>query len=568
MKEITLKINGKQLKAVEGETILKVAKNNNIKIPALCYHPDLNIKANCRLCLVDINGINGLQTACSINVKQGMEINTDSTDIRKARKMNLELIFAQHREECSDCVWNYNCHLLELAKEYEVDIERFNDRKSKSSIEISGPIEFDFTKCMDCRNCVEMCKRQGVGYLEVEEGKDDFFHIRTSSDPNKDCVYCGQCINHCPVGAIESTGEFESIEEPLNEKNKFMVVQFAPAIRASIGEEFGMETGQVTTGKIVAALRKLGFKKVFDTCVAADITTIEEAKELVERIQENKPLPMMTSCCPAWVKFIEFYYPEFIDNLTTVRSPQIILGGLVKTYFAKQESIAPKDVKVVSIMPCTAKKYEVTREELKVNGHFPVDYVLTTRELARLIKKHKIDFVNIENEDADQPLGLESGAAVIYGSTGGVMESALRTAAFNILGENLENIEFESVRGMNDVKRAEVEIKGKKLRIAVVNGLGNAKTILDEIKKDPEIYHYIEVMACPGGCIGGGGQPLPTNIDIRKKRAAALYDSDKNNELRLAHESPAVKGIYKDYFNNQENIHNICHTKYVNRQKK
>ena len=565
-KEIKIKIDGKEVIAKEGEMVLEAARRNGIEIPALCYHPDLKIKANCRMCLIEIKGQKGLLTSCSTPVKEGMEILTSTPEIERARKINLESLFSQHREECYDCVWQTNCQLLDLARKYKVEITRFKDRKSKFPVEIAGPIEFDFTKCIDCKNCVEMCQKQGVGFLEIEE-KDDFFQVKVSEDSNKDCVYCGQCILHCPAGSIESTGEFEAIEDCILDKNKFLVAQIAPAVRTSIGEEFGISVGTNLTEEIVAGLKEIGFDRVFDVPVGADFTTVEEAKELLERIEQNGTLPMMTSCCPSWVKFVEFYFPEFIPNLTSVRSPHIILGGLIKTYFAEKQKINPKNIVVVSIMPCTAKKYEIKREELKIDGLPPVDFVLTTRELARLFKKKKIDLKKIKPQKPDAPLGISSGAGVIYGASGGVMESALRTA---ILGFgkiekeniNLYKIEFKELRGASGIKIGEAQIKEKKIRLAVVNGLLNARKILEEIKEEPDLYHYIEVMACPGGCIGGGGQPLPTTPEIRKKRAEGLYKIDSSKELRLAHENPVLKEIYSTYLTDEKKVHKIFHTKY------
>ncbi|MCD6550473.1 iron hydrogenase small subunit [bacterium] len=562
-------INGKKIKAKKGETILEVARKNNIEIPTLCYHPDLKEKASCRICVVEIKGKNRLVTSCSTEVQEGMEILTNSRRVKKARKINLELLFSQHKEECYDCVWQNNCQLLELAKKYKVTINRFKDRKTNYPVYQFGPaIIFDSSKCIDCRNCVEICEKQGVGFLEVKETKD---HHLFKVVPRKDkvCVYCGQCLIHCPAGAFEGVGEFEEIEKPLNEKNKIVVVQFAPSIRTSIGEEFGMAYGEVVTGKIAAVLKKLGFDKVFDTSVGADFTTTEESKEIVERIKSNKNLPSLTSCCPAWVRYIEYYYPEFIHNLTTVRSPQVILGGLIKTYWAEKQKINPKNIVVVSIMPCIAKKYEITRPELKIKGMKPVDYVLTTRELARLIKRKKINFKKIKPEKLDNIFGNPSGAGVIYGASGGVMESAFRTTYEILTKKTLKRIDFKPMRGMKGIKKAEIKINGKVRKIAVVNGLGNAKKLLEEIKSNPkEKYTCIEVMACPGGCIGGGGQPIPTNKEIRKKRAQSLYTIDKKKHIRKAHKNPIVEKIYKEFLEKEKSLaHSILHTSYSKKTK-
>ena len=566
--KIKIIIDGKEIEAKRGQTVLEVAEENGIDIPALCHHPDLKVKASCRVCVVEIKGRKGLHASCSTKVEEGMEVITDSEDVKRARKINLELIFAQHREECSDCVWNAKCQLLSLAKKNNVRITRFVDRKTDyPTYQFDDAVIFDSSKCIDCRNCVEVCKNQGVGFLEIKE-KGSLFQIVPSEDPKKDCVYCGQCIMSCPAGAFEGVGEFEDIEKPLQDKDKHVVVQFAPAIRTSIGEEFGLPYGEVVIGQIVAALKKLGFDNVFDTSVAADFTTVEESKELIERIKEGGKLPLMTSCCPAWVKYVEFYYPEFIPNLTTVRSPQIILGGLIKTYYAKKENIDPKNIVVVSIMPCVAKKHEINKPELEVNGLKPVDYVLTTRELARLIMKKKIDFANLEPEELDSAFDDPSGAGVIYGASGGVVESAFRTTYEKVTGEKLENVEFKQVRGMQGVKKAEVELAGKVRKIAVVNGLGNAKKVLEEVRDNPnETYTCIEVMACPGGCIGGGGQPVPSNSSIKKKRAASLYNIDDKKEIRRAHENPIVKKVYNDFLDEDPSAHSILHTSYKKGEK-
>jgi len=568
-KNIQIIIDGKKLKVKESQTVYEAAKEKGIDIPVLCYHPDLKIKANCRICAVELKGKKELVASCSTKVKAGMEIFTNSAKVKKARKINLELLFAQHREECFDCVWRFNCQLLKLAEKYKVKIDRFIDRKTNYPIyQFKNAIVFDSTKCIDCRNCVEACQKQGVNFLEIKN-RGTFFQVKPSESPNRDCVYCGQCIVHCPVGAFEGVGEFEDIEKPLKEKNKIVVVQFAPSIRTSLGEEFGLPYGEVVTGKITTALRKLGFDRVFDTSVGADFTTSEESKEVIERIKSNKKLPILTSCCSAWVKYVEFFYPEFVPNLTSARSPQAMLGGLIKTYWAEKEKIDPKKIFVVSVMPCVAKKYEVGREELIFNGLKPVDCVLTTRELARLIIKHKIDFKKLKSQNLDSAFGEPSGAGVIYGATGGVMESAFRTTYEKLTGKKLGKIDFKQVRGMEGIKKAEIKINGYCRRIAVINGLGNAKNILEEIKSNPlNQYACIEVMACPGGCIGGGGQPMPSEPDIRKKRAEGLYRIDLKKKLRKAHENPIVKKVYKEFLDKDKELAcKILHTSYRQKTK-
>jgi iron-only hydrogenase group A len=565
MKKVQITINKKKIKAGANQTILEAAKENGIEIPSLCYHSDLKIKSNCRICLVEIKGRKGLHPSCSTKIKNRMEIITESPKISRARKINLELVFAQHREECDNCIWNFDCQLLALAKKYKVRIDRFIDRKKNYPIYKFGPsIEFDSSKCINCGNCVDVCQKQGVNFLETRK-QNNFLEVIPSKDKNKDCIYCGQCIVHCPSGAFEAVGEFEKVSEPLRDKNKIVVFQFAPAIRTSIGEEFGLPFGSVVTEKLIGAIKKLGVDKIFDTSVGADFTTFEEADELIEKIK-NKTTPCFSSCCPSWVKFIEFNYPEFIPNLATTRSPQIILGGLIKTYWAKKENIDPKKIVVVSIMPCVAKKFEIQRKELKIQGMKPVDYVLTTRELAYLFIKHKIDLKKVKPEKADNPLGIPSGAGVIYGATGGVMESALRTAYEKLSKKKLLKIEFKKVRGMNEVKKAKIKIDGKMIKVAVVNGLGNAKKILEELKKNPKKYDAVEVMACPGGCIGGGGQPVPADSKIREERADGLYQIDAKKEIRSAHENPIVKKVYKEFLN-KKNRHLICHTMYNPKRK-
>lgn len=538
-----IKIDKKRIKAKKGESILQAAKRNNIFIPNLCSHSDLTEKASCRMCVVEVNGC--LFPACSTKVKKGMEVLTNTERVRKQRKTNLELLFAQHREECEDCIYDFNCQLLKLAKEYKIDKERFKNRKKKFPCYNFKPaLIFDSSKCIDCRNCLEVCP---VNYLELEE-KNGFFQVKPKE--NRHCIYCGQCITHCPVGAFEAEGEFEKVENAL--KGKIVVFQFAPSIRTSIGEEFNMQPGEVVTDKLVGAIKQLGADYVFDVSVGADFTTKEEAKELKEKIERGDKRPMFSSCCPAWVRFVECYYPEFTSNLTTVRPPHIILGGLIKTYFAKKNNLDPKKINVVSVMPCVAKKYEIQRKELKIGHLKPVDYVLTTRELAYLFYKNNIDLKKIKEEKADDPLGVPSGGGVIYGASGGVMESALRTA--------FKKADFKKIRGQKGIKKMEIKVKNKTLRLAAVNGIENAKQILEELKKNKEAYSCVEVMACPGGCIGGGGQPVPSDGELREKRAEGLYRIDKTKKMKRADENPIVKKVYKEFLNNKKIIKKVSHT--------
>ncbi|OGY87465.1 MAG: hypothetical protein A2233_00940 [Candidatus Kerfeldbacteria bacterium RIFOXYA2_FULL_38_24] len=561
-------INNQKIAVKEGQTILEVARQNKIDIPTLCYHSDLTIQASCRLCLVEIEGRPGLYTSCSTKVEDGLVVKTESENIARARKINLELLFAQHREECADCIYHGRCQALKICRQLKGKINGFTDRKKdKPTFKFGPALEFDSSKCIDCRLCVDMCHRQGIDFLELEY-HDGLYEVVPSKDPKKDCIYCGQCLMHCPVGAFEGVGEYEAIEKPLQEEGKTVVFQFAPSIRTTIGEEFGMPYGSVVTGHLFAGIHALG-AKAFDTSIAADVTTVEEAKELVERLEKKEPLPMFTSCCPGWVKFCEFYYPEFIPNLTTVRSPHMIMGGLIKTYWAQKEGLDPKNIIVVSIMPCLAKKYDITREELWLDKGAlkPVDYVLTTREFAQLLRKRKINLKEVKPEEPVAPFPLPTGAGVIYGASGGVMESALRTAYEKITGKTLPQLEFKNVRGLQGVKKAVVDIAGRKLKVAVVNGTINARKILAELKIDPHAYDYIEVMACLGGCIGGGGQPVPVNEEIRQQRAASLYQVDEKSVIRCAHNSPFVKNLYQEYFNNQDNIKKICHTTFKKKNK-
>jgi len=588
MKKIKIKIDGRVISCLPEETIMTVAQANGIKIPGLCGHPDFPPKGNCRVCVVEIKGDNKLRTSCSTKVVAGMEIITDSPKVKKTRNLNLELIFSEHIEKCPTCPWRYNCKLLNFAEKYKIEITRFRDRKKGRKIyKFANAVEIDGSQCIDCRNCLDACSLlQNIHYLELK-GKGANQEIvpvknyKPSLPPlfphgNKDglkkknkvdCIYCGQCAVHCPVSAAQEQSHWQVVDKALNDKSKVVVAQFAPSIRVSIGEEFGLAHGRVVTGQVVTALRQLGFSHVFDVSFGADITTMVEAEELLERVKKNKILPMFTSCCPAWVKYVEFFHPELIPNLTSSRSPHIHNGGVIKNYWAAKMKIKPKDIVVVSVMPCTAKKFEAARREMKIKGLWPVDYVITTREMGLMLKNREVDFAGLKKGKADSFLGEYSGAGVIYGGSGGVMESALRTAQYLACkkeqGKNSlcrSRLEFMAVRGLSNLKEATVKVEEKKLRVAVVNGIGQIEPVLNNLSK----YDYIEVMACPGGCIGGGGQPVPTTPAIRQKRIAALYKIDKDRQIRRAHENKEVSAVLK-WLKQTKQERSILHTKYIKR---
>lgn len=544
---MNLTINNKPITAEAGQTILAVARANGFKIPTLCDHPDLEIKANCRICVVEVKGRPRLVTACSTLAEAGMEILTSSARVKKARNLNLELLFGEHTKKCSDCTLLYNCELLNLAKEYKVNPNRFLNRKSRRpTYRFANAVEIDGSQCIDCQNCVEACHElQHIDYLKMV-GTGIGQEVVPVINKKKACIYCGQCTLHCPVAAAQEQPAWDEVAKALKDKNRVVVAQFAPAIRVSLGEEFGLPYGQNVEGKCYTALRKLGFKYVFDINFGADITTMVEAEELLARLKDKQAVfPMTTSCCPGWVAYAEFYHPELLPHLTTARSPQIHLAGAIKTYWAAKKGINPKKIVVVSIVPCTAKKYEAARPELALNGRPLVDYVLTTREFAYLIKKHKIDFKNLRDGQGESLFNTGSGAAAIYGASGGVMESALRTANALICARSKKtacenHLEFKEVRGLAGFKEATVNLDGRKIRVGVVNGIGHINKVLPQLKK----YHYIEVMACPGGCLGGGGQPIPTTRAIRQKRLEGLYNIDASRPQRRAHENKAMLEYY------------------------
>lgn len=548
-------INEKTVEAEEGETILEVAIRNNIYVPSLCYHSDVKIGGSCRICVVEVNG--RLVTACSTKIEEGMNITTKSNEVEKARKINLELLFSQHQEECDDCIWNNNCKMLDLAKKYNVEINRFDDRKKDYPIYHFGPaLEYDSSKCIDCRNCIDVCENQGVSFLELQE-REHSREVFPSKKEDKECIYCGQCIVHCPAGAFEAVGEFENIKNPFLNKDKTIIFQIAPAVRAAIGEEFGVPYGELSFNKLVTALRKIGADYVFDVSSGADVTTIEESEEFLEKLNDNK-LPLLTSCCPSWVKFVEFNYPEFIKNISSTRSPHIIMGGVIKNYFAKKKDIKKEDVYVVSVMPCVSKKFEITRPQIMIDDAFPVDCVMTTREVARLLKKSNINLQDMEEGSVDCPFGSPTGSAVAYGASGGVMQSAY----FNITGETLS---FKKIR--EGVKLAEISVSGNDLRLVVVDGLKNGKDILEELKADPQKYHFVEVMACKGGCIGGGGQTVPVDETIRKERREGLCSASSIKKPIKAKDSEEIQKLYEEFLKNKELKEKFCHTSYSQKTK-
>jgi len=544
MKKLTIKINGKSYKCSPDQTVLQVAIENKITIPHFCYHEDLPIDVHCRTCLVEVEPHGNIVMSCNLKVQSGLSVLTDSPKVRKLRNENLELLLADHKKLCPKCKKGYFCESNELMKKFKITGTKYHRPKISEPIHKMGDAaEFDPQACISCNKCVEMCRKIGINFLKLE-GKGCSNYLTYNEDPCVDCIYCGQCTVHCPVAAVREQNEIADVEKALRDKNKIVIAQMAPSVRASIGEEFGLPPGRNLEGQMYTALRKLGFDKIFDVNMGADITTYTEAMELAERIKKGGPLPMFTSCCPGWVKYAEFYHPEILPHLTTARSPQIHSGGAYKTWWADKEGIDPKKIVVVSFMPCTSKKYEAKFKELRINGMYPVDHVLTTRETASLLKKRKIDLPNLKPSKVD-PAGQYSGAGAIYGASGGVMESALRSAHFFLTGKELKKVEFKKVRGMKYIKEAKVKFGKKTLKVAVCAMAKNANELIERVKKNPKLYDYIECMACPGGCIGGGGQPIPSTERIIWERVKALYKIDDKMKVRSAHTNPVVKDFFE-----------------------
>lgn len=605
---VNLTINNKEICVKEGTTILEAAKENHIVIPSFCYLEGVHQIGSCRICVVEVEGAKTLQASCITPVREGMVVYTNSTRVRKARKVLYELMLSDHPKDCLRCSRNQNCELQKLGEAIQVEEFRFEGGKSKSTLDESSPsIVRDKSKCILCRRCVTVCNDiQGVGILNAQQRG---FETEISAGEelplgSAACAFCGQCTTVCPVGALKEKDATQKVWEALVDSTKVVIVQTAPAIRAALGEEFGYEPGTLVTGKMASALKEIGFDYVFDTNFTADLTIMEEGTEFLERIKsffykqnlmlpdflkkvkihlegKESMLPMITSCSPGWIKYVEHHYPQLLGHLSSCKSPHMMLGALCKSYFADRIGVDPKDIFVVSIMPCTAKKFEITRPEMVNNGVSNVDAVLTTRELAKLIKDAGVDFKNLPDGEFDSPLGLSSGAADIFGTTGGVMEAAIRTVYEIITGRELpfEKLHVTPIVGLDRIKTAELSIESAKeewaflngvtVKVAVTSGLKGARQLLDEIKQGKSQYHFIEVMGCPGGCISGGGQPRPTNDEIRQKRLEAIYREDEGKGLRKSHENPDVMALYEEYLGKPlgHKSHELLHTSYTPRSK-
>lgn len=570
-KLINLTIDGEKIEVPEGTTILQAASLLNVHIPTLCYHEDQAVKAVCRICVVEVEGQRLLPAACSTPVSEGMVVKTASPKVIAARKNIMELILARHPQDCLNCSKNGSCELQKIARDlnmtrpnrYEQDIRsaRFDDS--------SPSIVRDMRKCILCNRCVEVCSsKQGVMVMAKENRGFDTVIVPPYGKKLVDtsCVNCGQCVQVCPVGAISINDDTEKVYSQI-EAGKTMVVQIAPSVRITLAESLGYAPGTVTTGKIVHALHKIGFKWVFDSDFSADLTIMEEGTEFLNRLNNGGTLPLITSCCPAWVKYCETYAYDELEHLSSAKSPQQMFGAVIKTYFAKKENIDPADICSVSVMPCTAKKFECKRPEFNDSGYQDVDISITVVELAKMIRTAGIDFDDLDDHPFDSPFGLGSGAGQIFGSTGGVMEAALRTVSEVVTGKPLQKLEFEAVRGLDSVREAELTLNGQTLKVAIVHGLSNVKPLLEQIQEGTSPYHFIEVMACEGGCIGGGGNEPKTMKKVRE-RQRAIYEEDKKLPLRKSHENPYVKALYEDYIKEplSAEAHRLLHTKYYSRR--
>ena len=580
MDMLNVKINGISVSVEKGSTILDAARKAGVEIPTLCFMKEKNEIGACRICVVEANEGRGFRivTACVYPVSEGMEVLTNTEKIQKARRTTLELILSTHEKKCLSCIRSTNCELQKLCRDYGVEESAFEGFKPTYELDTSTPhLIRDNNKCVLCRRCVAACNEQYVGVIGANNRGIDTaigtpFEVGLSNVP---CISCGQCTVVCPTGALVEKDDTDKIWAALADPDKHVVVQTAPSIRATLGECFGMPIGTNVEGKMVAALRRLGFDKVFDTDFAADLTIVEEANELVERIKNGGTLPMITSCSPGWVKFCEYYYPDMLEHLSTCKSPQQMAGAVIKTYYADKMGIDPKDIVSVSVMPCTAKKFEIGRDDQSAAGVPDVDIAITTRELSRMIMRAGISFAYLPDEEFDSPLGEDTGAAVIFGATGGVMEAALRTANDWLTGKDNTDIDFTAVRGTQGLKQATVNINGSDIKVAVASGAAAAKCVMDRMKDgNPDGWAFVEIMGCPGGCVNGGGQPIQPQyvrdtVDLKAVRAKALYDQDASMALRKSHESPVVKALYSEWYDGfgGHKAHHDLHTSYVPRKK-
>lgn len=568
---VTLYIDGRLVQVPAGVTVLEAARQAGIRIPVLCHHPSLPPDGACRVCLVEVEGFRTLVPSCQFPVSDGLRVSTSSPLVREARRMVVELLLARHPRDCLGCVRSGSCELQELARQVGADPERFPGEAPPREVDDSSPaLTRDPGKCILCGRCVRMCSLQGVGALGFA-----YRGLKTAVGPafsrrlaEVSCVACGQCASVCPVGAITERDDTARVWEALADPARYVVVQVAPAVRASLGELMGLPPGTAVTGRLVTALRRLGFRRVFDTEFTADLTVVEEANELLHRLAGGGPLPMFTSCSPAWVKFCEHFFPSYLPHLSTCKSPQQMMGALLKTYFAEVERIDPDAIFSVSVMPCTAKKMEAARPEMGREGRRDVDAVLTTRELARMIREAGLDLASLPEDRFDPPLGAATGAGSVFGVTGGVMEAALRTVSEWVTGKELGTLEFAALRGMEGMREATVHLDGQEVRVAVIHGLGNAARFLRTLGDEVRSYHFVEVMACPGGCVGGGGQPYAREAEVKRARASVLYREDAGRRVRLSHRNPALQWLYRHWLGEVggEKAHQLLHTTYQPRE--
>lgn len=572
MNTCTLSINNKEITVPVDTTVLEAARKAGYSVPTLCNHPDQTIKANCRICMVEDRSAGKYIASCSTMVRDGAEIYTNTKEVRDLQKGILELILANHPNDCLNCIRNDSCELRQLCERFHI-----TNSTLETDIDIypidntSGVLVRDRNKCIKCMRCVEVCQEtQMVGVLSPSY-RSIYTMINAGFGENyKDtlCTFCGQCSAVCPVGAIYERDETDRVWEALHDPNKHVVVQTAPSVRVGLGDELGMPRGAAVTGQMVAALKMLGFDKVFDTDFAADLTIMEEGTELLHRLQNGGTLPMITSCSPGWINYAEGFFPDMLDNLSTCKSPQQMFGAIAKTYYPKKASINPADIFTVSIMPCTAKKHECARPEMNASGYQDVDVVLTTRELSRMIRSSGIDFTNLEEEEFDKIMGESTGAGVIFGATGGVMEAALRTVYEVVTGETLDQLEFTDVRGLEGIKEATVDLAGTPVKVAVAHGLSNANQLMQKVRNKETDYTFIEIMSCPGGCIGGGGQPVGTDLKIKAQRINTIYEIDRSKPIRKSHENPEIVQLYTEFLGkpNGHLSHELLHTHYTPRQ--